>query len=67
MKKKYEELFKKPDLKEAAKRTRNVTPIIREELVIDNELKEIAQEKNILFVHLVVKLTKEMKKILQVS
>ena len=48
MKKKYEELFKKPDLKEAAKRTRNVTPIIREELVIDNELKEIAQGKKYL-------------------
>ena len=48
MKKKYEELFLKPDLKEAARRTRNVTPIIRAELVIDNELKEIVKGKKYL-------------------
>ena len=48
MKKKYEELFLKPDLKEAARRTRNVTPIIRAELVIDNELKEIVKDKKYL-------------------
>ncbi len=48
MAKNYKDYFIKPNLKEAARRTRSVTPIIREELVIDEELKEIVKGKRYL-------------------
>ena len=48
MEKDYSKYFIRPSLKEAAKRSKNIIPIIREELKADPEIKEYAKGKHYL-------------------